>query len=460
MLLYSLSWRLACLLLATALCPPAAGAASMKGIGQAMAAPGPIVLKDGRMALMRLLEVPFAQGAAQPALPVAAELAAVAAELADDCFLTAQVIGHAVPGEEAEGPPLAAHRLARARAEAVRAALLAQGLPDDAVATAWDWQFSRKESRATLWLIARPPGIDCSGTAMEAAAKPVSAEPATPAPPPPAAVSAEATLAGPAPRAVPPQPDPALPEASRMPEPDYVGAEEPVAAEAAVAGSTAPAPAGSEQGDAAATAASTAVGTPPSPPPSSGTAAVAPAGNAGADVPVAADETIQGESAPSTALLGRVVPDAAEQTMPGAASGEPAEELVEALDAAAAGLPTDLPAAGTAVVFAVNSSFFGTDGEAVLEGFLEALPAEGPVALELLASIGPADVPGAGVEKALAYNRWLAERRAGRVAEWLREHGGARSLDIAIAYRDNDPGRQVLLTRRQQAAMAAPAGGS
>ena len=59
----------------------------------------------------------------------AAALDRLVASIATDCFLTAQAIGHVRPGIPGDGETLAAHRLARARSEAVQAALVRGGLP-------------------------------------------------------------------------------------------------------------------------------------------------------------------------------------------------------------------------------------------------------------------------------------------------------------------------------------------
>ena len=91
--------------------------------------PTPLVLKDGRIANVAIHLLPFDSG--NGALPgeIAAQLAEIATALATDCFLTAQVIGHVSSREVAENETLEAHRLARARADAVQAALIGSGLP-------------------------------------------------------------------------------------------------------------------------------------------------------------------------------------------------------------------------------------------------------------------------------------------------------------------------------------------
>ena len=110
----------------------------------------PLVLKDGRMAYVTVRAVPFERGADTLSTSVAEGVAAAAAEIATDCFLTAQAIGHVEPGAQGEGDTLASHRLARARAERVQEALSLHGIPASAVASVWDWQFLVREPRVTL----------------------------------------------------------------------------------------------------------------------------------------------------------------------------------------------------------------------------------------------------------------------------------------------------------------------
>ena len=64
----------------------------------------------------------------------AQRLDSLSAELATDCFLTAQVIGH-VGSAEVGNDTLGAHRLARARADAVQSSLIKDGLPAKAIAS-------------------------------------------------------------------------------------------------------------------------------------------------------------------------------------------------------------------------------------------------------------------------------------------------------------------------------------
>ena len=145
----------------------------------------PLVLKDGRMAYVTVRAVPFERGADMLSPGVAEGVAAAAAEIATDCFLTAQAIGHVEPGAQGEGDMLASHRLARARAERVQEALSLHGIPASAIASVWDWQFLVREPRVTLWVFRMRRGEDCQGKPLPGnTSLPLLAKAETPAPPP------------------------------------------------------------------------------------------------------------------------------------------------------------------------------------------------------------------------------------------------------------------------------------
>jgi outer membrane protein OmpA-like peptidoglycan-associated protein len=134
---------------------------------EALLQPTPLVLKDGRIANVSIHVLPFDTGNDQLAGDVASRLTELTATVATDCFLTAQVIGHVSSREVADNETLAAHRLARARADAVQASLIGGGLPAKAIASVWDWQFLVREPRATLWLFRLVQGEDCEGLPLE-----------------------------------------------------------------------------------------------------------------------------------------------------------------------------------------------------------------------------------------------------------------------------------------------------
>jgi hypothetical protein len=144
----------------------AAGSAEAATAGETLLQPTPLILKDGRIAKVSVHVVPFQPGGTEVAPAAADELAGLTRTVATDCFLTAQVIGHVGPTEVAENDSLAAHRLARSRADAVQASLIGGGLPAKSIASVWDWQFMVPEPRATLWVFRLTEGEDCDGTPL------------------------------------------------------------------------------------------------------------------------------------------------------------------------------------------------------------------------------------------------------------------------------------------------------
>jgi hypothetical protein len=192
--------------------------------------PTPLILKDGRIAKVSVHVLPFSNGGTDLGSAVATGLDQLIGEIATDCFLTAQVIGHVGGSEVGAADTLAAHRLARSRADSIQTSLIDGGLPANAIASVWDWQFMVRDARATLWIFRLTEGEDCTGAPLEGARPPLVAraapEPAptpTPAPradPPPRQVAASevAVPAGPAPlAAAAPTVTQPLPAVSRAP---------------------------------------------------------------------------------------------------------------------------------------------------------------------------------------------------------------------------------------------------
>ena len=135
----------------------------------------PLAIRDGRIAELTVHAVPFEILADQPSVATAQALDRLVASVATDCFLTAQAIGHVRPGVPGDGETLAAHRLARARSEAVQAALVRGGLPASSIASVWDYQFMVREPRVTLWIFQLPAGEECTGAPLPGAIEVASA---------------------------------------------------------------------------------------------------------------------------------------------------------------------------------------------------------------------------------------------------------------------------------------------
>ena len=141
-------------------------AAETRAADDTLLRPTPLILKDGRIANVSVHTLAFPPGESTLGPASSQRLASLTREMATDCFLTAQVIGH-VGTTEVGNDTVNAHRLARARADAVQASLIAGGLPAKAIASVWDWQFMVREPRATLWVFRLTPGEDCDGKPLD-----------------------------------------------------------------------------------------------------------------------------------------------------------------------------------------------------------------------------------------------------------------------------------------------------
>ena len=128
------------------------------------------------------------------------------------------------PASQGDGDTLAAHRLARARSEAVQAALVRGGLPADSVASVWDHQFTVREPRVTLWCFARRPATIARGTALPGATARVAVVPGRAATSPARTVAVATANAEPAPGIhIPDRPHPPRP-AEHIADPPDLGA--------------------------------------------------------------------------------------------------------------------------------------------------------------------------------------------------------------------------------------------
>jgi hypothetical protein len=405
--------------------------------------PLPLAIRDGRIAHLTVHAVPFDIGGKELAPAMAAALDELVAGLATDCFLTAQAIGHVHPGTPGDGDTLAAHRLARARAEAVQAALTGGGLPAESVASVWDFQFTVREPRVTLWVFSLPQGDECEGKPLPGAkARIAVAELPRPESPPPAPATEEVAAPGSAEEMASPgspqiaarDPEPApgihLPDPSPVAEPAVV---------AAVSEPTMPAALVSDEpvSDEPATAEPV-----PAPPPAA-----------------AATPSLPAQvSPPEHAVLPPTSAVAAERTAaptPIAAAPEAAPEAMSPVETAilAEGPATPPAAAGEPVasaelVFEPNSSFFPHGAEAELKRLVAALPAGRGYEFEVQAAVDDRAARADSPEKAVAYNKWLADRRQGRVAEWLERHAEIRVLEIRRSLLEHDPSRRVVIHAR------------
>jgi outer membrane protein OmpA-like peptidoglycan-associated protein len=348
--------------------------------------PTPLVLKDGRIANVSIHVVPFAPGRSELAAGPAGHLAELTRVVGTDCFLTAQVIGHIDASEVAQDDTLNAHRLARARADAVQASLIGGGLPAKAIASVWDWQFMVPAPRATLWVFELTVGEDCEGRPLRGDLVAQVPPPEQPTPAPertiaralapaerPAGTAAETARVDAAPRAVaPPAPRPqAQPGQAPQGAPSF----------------TQPVPAAE-------------------PPP---VARAQPAEQGGARTALAA------------------APERAAKPPAGDAKVErsPEGDLI--------------------ITFATNSSYFPSGAAARLRELLAGIDADGRYEVTLQVAVsGTTKVVGAkSAQEAARYNKWLAERRLERVQDWLLKNGAAQALSIKPEYVAEDDSRRV-----------------
>lgn len=445
----------------------------------------PLVLKDGRIAHVAIWAVPFRPGSTELEGEVKGELAGLVETFATDCFLTAQAIGHVEPEAAKSGESLAAHRLARARADRIQQTMVERGLQASAIASVWDWQFLVKEPRVTLWVFRLHEGDDCEGKRLERpTAAPASAPTApsgarelpvrTVTPPgdrqPAAATTPTAPVAptelqraqaeaGPAAK-------PAAPSASP---PSTVAAAPPAASPPPtqpMPGSTPPPPPKTAKRPPTAQA-------PPSLPGASASAsevlispleaqdeAAGPGGVSGkplspsdaAPPPTVAPEPRSARAGPARVPAEPSKPEAesskarAETTK---AEAEPAPPDAGRAPIAALGPVPEATAPGSLeIVFDNNSSYLPKGAVAELRAFLKSLPTGTTSEVQLLATVGGADVKESSGAAGVRYNRWLAERRLKRVADWLTENAGGRRLEITTGYEENDPSRRVILRVR------------
>ena len=119
----------------------------------------------------------------------------------------------------------------------------------------------------------------------------------------------------------------------------------------------------------------------------------------------------------------------------------------------AAAPPVAEPAAASAaqslaIVFDVNSSYLPDSLDGRLRDLAARLEPGRDYEVELVGSVGNGDVEGKSAEEALRYNRWMAERRMTRVAEFLQKNAKAGDLTIKQDFALNDQSRRVLVEVR------------
>jgi outer membrane protein OmpA-like peptidoglycan-associated protein len=422
----------------------------MQAAGQAtpLLQPTPLVLKDGRIANVSIHEVAFAAGRAEITAEASAGLSELTRAVGTDCFLTAQVIGHIESSEVAEDDTLNAHRLARARADAVQASLIERGLPAKAIASVWDWQFMVREPRATLWIFQLIAGEDCEGRPLRAdmVAQGPQGQPAEPTARRQAVVSALAPAeAASAPSLAEAQPQPvevAPAKAAETPRQPTAPASTAAAMQRQPADPPSEPSAAERQRLAAAAqaaaspprAAAPAVAATKNAPPRGGVPSVT------QPLPEAARTPAASEQAPKRSVVA-VAPDAAEP----ARRAAPARRASKA-EPSNAKIETG-PEGGLIITFATNSSYFPPGAGKRLSQFLSDVDDDKRYEVSLQVAVsGARDVVGAkSPAEAKRYNEWLAERRLERVRQWLLEHADPETLSIRPEYMSDDESRRVVV---------------
>jgi hypothetical protein len=109
--------------------------------------------------------------------------------------------------------------------------------------------------------------------------------------------------------------------------------------------------------------------------------------------------------------------------------------------------PTE-PVATAEIVFEPNSSYFPRGGEAELRRLVAALPPGKGYAFELAAAVDDTVYRVGDPAKAVAYNEWLADRRQGRVADWLEQHVEVREIEVRRVFVPHDASRRVVIRAR------------
>jgi outer membrane protein OmpA-like peptidoglycan-associated protein len=439
------------LLIAAGLSAGASVAAAAEApMGDALLAPTPLILKDGRIANVSVHVVAFGPGRSALDSAIAQKLRLLTAEVATDCFLTAQVIGHVGSGEVAGNDTLNAHRLARARADAVQASLIEAGLPAKAIASVWDWQFMVRDARATLWVFQLTPGEDCEGAPLDSAAPALvaRAEPPAASEPRPAPSTSVARASAPTARdAAPAEPRTASPASPAPVSPPL--SSETATTRPAIAETPSPAtaaPVAAVPARPVAPLAEVPTVTRPLP---AGSAAE-PRGTvkpAEARRPVA---TADVEDAPAATKPAQTPP---RQSAPAAttSAARPQAEVVAAVPnrAEPTPAPLDVKEERLAIVFPNNSSYFPPGTSSQLRALLRTLAENRRYEVVLESSVsGSRKVVGAETEEEARYNQGLAGRRLERVQEWLAEHAAGSELVIKPEYRADDESRQVVIRIR------------
>lgn len=165
----------------------------------------------------------------------------------------------------------------------------------------------------------------------------------------------------------------------------------------------------------------------------------------------ALDGLLTGANADVARLRAELQAKAAAPAPAPAADAVTAEEpapagTVAAVEPAAA--PPELPPPEPerlTITFDVNSSYLPDSLGGRLRALAQGLEPKRRYAVRLVGAVGVGDVAGKSAEEARRYNRWMAERRVDRVADYLQRTAEDSKLKIERAFAANDPSREVLV---------------
>ena len=153
-----------------------------------------------------------------------------------------------------------------------------------------------------------------------------------------------------------------------------------------------------------------------------------------------------GTVAPAPAAVAAIEPAAAP---PAAVAATPVAAPAPApAPLVVAAAPAGTPAQTLAIAFDVNSSYLPESLDGRLRTLAGELQPGESYLIELVGSVGHPDVEGQSAEEALRYNRWMADRRMSRVAEFLQKNAKAEKLTFRKDFALNDPTRRVLVEIR------------
>ena len=163
--------------------------------------------------------------------------------------------------------------------------------------------------------------------------------------------------------------------------------------------------------------------------------------------PTVAVEANDGSGA-ATGSLGTTETPTPARRRTAAPGAEPETPALAAVEPAAAPAAPEIEPETLAIVFDVNSSYLPASLDGRLRELAAKLEPGRAYEVELVGSVGNGDVEGKSAEEALRYNRWMAERRVSRVAEFLEKQCQGGQADHPPGLRLNDQSRQVLVEVR------------